>query len=315
MRKPTLKKHCTPLHNNTTHRELEKFRILLTEQGYITDRAVSMSVFLSFQLEKPLLVEGPAGVGKTEIAKVMAAALQTDLIRLQCYEGLDATHALYEWNYQRQLLHLKMVENNQQSVEEKEKTIFSEAFLLKRPLLKAITHHKKPVLLIDEVDRSDEEFESFLLEVLSDWQITIPETGTISAVNIPQVILTSNRTRELSEALRRRCLYLYIDYPDFEKEWSIVNNKLPGIDKTFSSQICRFMQQLRKIKLEKTPGIAETIDWAASLSALHIDHLDKNTVSETLGVVLKDWRDMREVQLSLSELLEKSGVQSKVDNV
>ena len=302
------------MHNNTTHRELEKFRNLLTEQGYITDRAVSMSVFLSFHLEKPLLVEGPAGVGKTEIAKVMAAALQTDLIRLQCYEGLDATHALYEWNYQRQLLHLKMVENNQQSVEEKEKTIFSEAFLLKRPLLKAITHHKKPVLLIDEVDRSDEEFESFLLEVLSDWQITIPETGTITAVNKPQVILTSNRTRELSEALRRRCLYLYIDYPDFDKEWRIVNNKIPGIDKTFSSQICYFMQHLREMKLEKTPGIAETIDWAASLSALHIDHLDKNTVSETLGVVLKDWRDMREVQLSLSELLEKAGIQSKLDN-
>lgn len=274
-----------------------------------------MSVFLSMQLEKPLLIEGPAGVGKTEIAKVMAAALQTDLIRLQCYEGLDSTHSLYEWNYQRQLLHLKMVENNQQSIEEKEKTIFSEAFLLKRPLLKAITHNKKPVLLIDEVDRSDEEFESFLLEVLSDWQITIPETGTIKASHIPQVILTSNRTRELSEALRRRCLYLYIDYPDFDKEWMIINNKLPGIDKTFSSQICYFMQQLRKMKLEKIPGIAETIDWASSLSALHIDHLDKNIVSETLGVVLKDWRDMREVQLSLHELLEKAGIQSKMDNV
>ena len=300
---------------NNTHLELEKLRVLLTEQGYITDPAVSMSVFLSLQLEKPLLIEGPAGVGKTEIAKVMASALQTDLIRLQCYEGLDATHSLYEWNYQRQLLHLKMVENNQQSIEEKEKTIFSEAFLLKRPLLKAITYGKKPVLLIDEVDRADEEFESFLLEVLSDWQITIPETGTIKATHIPQVILTSNRTRDLSEALRRRCLYLYIDYPDFDKEWLIVNKKLPGIDKTFSSQICYFMQQLRKMKLEKTPGIAETIDWAASLSALHIDHLDKNTVTETLGVVLKNWRDMRDVQLSLSELLEKAGVKSKMDSI
>jgi len=300
---------------NNTHLELEKLRILLTEQGYITDPAVSMSVFLSLQLEKPLLIEGPAGVGKTEIAKVMASALQTDLIRLQCYEGLDATHSLYEWNYQRQLLHLKMVENNQQSVEEKEKTIFSEAFLLKRPLLKAITYDKKPVLLIDEVDRADEEFESFLLEVLSDWQITIPETGTIKATHIPQVILTSNRTRDLSEALRRRCLYLYIDYPDFDKEWLIVNKKLPGIDKTFSSQICYFMQQLRKMKLEKTPGIAETIDWAASLSALHIDHLDKTTVSETLGVVLKNWRDMRDVQMSLTELLEKAGVKSKMDSI
>jgi MoxR-like ATPase len=285
---------------------------MLHDQGYITDDSVTMSVFLSLQLNKPLLIEGPAGVGKTEIAKVMANALQTDLIRLQCYEGLDATHALYEWNYQRQLLHLKMVEYNQQSVEEKEKTIFSDSFLMKRPLLQAITHHKKPVLLIDEIDRSDEEFESFLLEVLSDWQITIPEIGTIRSTYIPQVILTSNRTRELSEALRRRCLYLYIDYPDFEKEWMIVKNKLPGIDKKLAEQITRFMQQLRMIKLEKTPGIAETLDWAAALSALHIDHLDKDIIEQTLGVVIKDWGDTRQVQMSLSELMEKTGVYSKL---
>lgn len=285
---------------------------MLYEQGYITDDSVAMSVFLSLQLNKPLLIEGPAGVGKTEIAKVMANALKTDLIRLQCYEGLDATHALYEWNYQRQLLHLKMVEHNQQPVEEKEKTIFSDSFLMKRPLLQAITHHKKPVLLIDEIDRSDEEFESFLLEVLSDWQITVPEIGTIKATHIPQVILTSNRTRELSEALRRRCLYLYIDYPDFEKEWTIVKNKIPGIDAKLAEQITGFIQQLRIIKLEKTPGIAETLDWAAALSALHIDHLDKNIIEQTLGVVLKDWRDTRQVQLSLSELMEKTGVVSKL---
>ena len=285
---------------------------MLYEQGYITDDSVAMSVFLSLQLNKPLLIEGPAGVGKTEIAKVMANALQTDLIRLQCYEGLDATHALYEWNYQRQLLHLKMVEHNNQLVEEKEKTIFSDSFLMKRPLLQAITHHKKPVLLIDEIDRSDEEFESFLLEVLSDWQITVPEIGTIKATHIPQVILTSNRTRELSEALRRRCLYLYIDYPDFEKEWTIVKNKIPAIDTKLAEQITGFMQQLRIIKLEKTPGIAETLDWAAALSALHIDHLDKNIIEQTLGVVLKDWRDTRQVQLSLSELMEKTGVHSKL---
>jgi len=285
---------------------------MLYEQGYITDDSVAMSVFLSLQLNKPLLIEGPAGVGKTEIAKVMANALRTDLIRLQCYEGLDATHALYEWNYQRQLLHLKMVEHNQQAVEEKEKTIFSDSFLMKRPLLQAITHDKKPVLLIDEIDRSDEEFESFLLEILSDWQITIPEIGTIKATHIPQVILTSNRTRELSEALRRRCLYLYIDYPDFEKEWMIVKNKVPSIDKKLAEQITGFMQQLRTIKLEKTPGIAETLDWAAALSALHIDHLDKNIIEQTLGVVLKDWRDTRQVQMSLSELMEKTGVHSKL---
>lgn len=286
---------------------------MLLSQGYITDDAVAMSLFLSLQLDKPLLVEGPAGVGKTEIAKVMANALQTDLIRLQCYEGLDATHALYEWNYQRQLLHIKMTEHDLKSIDEKEKTIFSDSFLMKRPLLQAITHHKRPLLLIDEIDRSDEEFESFLLEVLSDWQITIPETGTIKATHIPQVILTGNRTRELSEALRRRCLYLYIDYPDFEKEWLIVKNKIPGIDAKLAEQISRFMQQLRIMKLEKTPGLSETLDWAMALSSLHIDHLDKNIIEQTLGVVIKDWRDTREVQLSLSELMEKTGIISKLD--
>ncbi len=295
--------------------QLHNIKTMLLEQGYITDESVAMSVFLSLQLQKPLLIEGPAGVGKTEIAKVMAKALQTDLIRLQCYEGLDATHALYEWNYQRQLLHLKMVEHNEQSVDEKEKTIFSDDFLMKRPLLQAITHYRKPVLLIDEVDRSDEEFESFLLEVLSDWQITIPEIGTIKATYIPQVILTSNRTRELSEALRRRCLYLYIDYPDFEKEWVIVKSKVSSVDTKLAEQICHFMQKLRDMKLEKTPGIAETLDWAMALAALHIDYLDKTIVEQTLGVVLKDWRDTRQVQLSLNELLKKTGVHSKLDNL
>jgi MoxR-like ATPase len=295
--------------------ELKDIKLMLQEQGYITDDTVAMSVFLSLQLNKPLLVEGPAGVGKTEIAKVMARAMGTDLIRLQCYEGLDANHALYEWNYQKQLLHLKMVEHNNQGVEEKEKTIFNDSFLMKRPLLQAITHHKKPVLLIDEIDRSDEEFESFLLEVLSDWQITIPETGTIKATYIPQVILTGNRTRELSDALRRRCLYLYIDYPDFEKEWQIVKNKVPGIDNALAENIARFMQQLRSKRLEKTPGLSETLDWATALSALHIDHLDKTIIEQTLGLVIKDWRDTRQVQLSLSELLEKTGVTSKLDKL
>jgi MoxR-like ATPase len=285
---------------------------MLQQQGYITDKAIAMSVFLSLQLNKPLLIEGPAGVGKTEIAKVMANALQTDLIRLQCYEGLDATHALYEWNYQRQLLHLKMTEHDTHTIDEKERTIFSEPFLMKRPLLQAITHSQKPVLLIDEVDRSDEEFESFLLEVLSDWQITIPEIGTIKATHIPQVILTGNRTRELSEALRRRCLYLYIDYPDFEKEWLIVKNKVPAIDAKLSEQITRFMQELRKMKLEKTPGLAETLDWAMALAALHVDHLDKTIIEQTLGVVLKEWQDTRQVQLSLNELLEKTGIHTRI---
>jgi len=298
-------------HSNTI--QLSTISQMLHAQGYITDEAVAMSVFLSLQLNKPLLVEGPAGVGKTEIAKVMAKALNTDLIRLQCYEGLDATHAFYEWNYQRQLLHLKMTEHNDQSIEEREKTIFSDAFLMKRPLLQAITHHQKPVLLIDEIDRSDEEFESFLLEVLSDWQITIPETGTIKATFIPQVILTGNRTRELSEALRRRCLYLYIDYPDFEKEYMVVMGKVPQVNTKLAEQITRFMQQLRLMKLEKTPGIAETLDWAMALTALHIDYLDKQIIEQTLGVILKDWRDTRQVQLSLSELMEKTGIISKIE--
>ena len=286
---------------------------MLHEQGYITEPAIVMSVFLAMQLHKPLLVEGPAGVGKTEIAKVMAKALNTNLIRLQCYEGLDATHALYEWNYQRQLLHLKMVEGKQKSVQELEETIFSDKFLLKRPLLQAITQDKPPVLLIDEIDRSDEEFESFLLEVLSDWQISIPEIGTIRANHIPQVIVTSNRVRELSEALRRRCLYLWIEYPDFEKELRIVKSKVPGIDARLSEQICLFMQEVRKMRLEKIPGIAETLDWARALASLHFEHLEKELVESTLGIILKDWQDVRQTQLSLSELLEKVGAVSKLE--
>jgi MoxR-like ATPase len=294
------------------NKDLNKIQTLLAEQGYISDPSVVMSVFLSMKLPKPLLVEGPAGVGKTEIAKVMARALDTDLIRLQCYEGLDATHALYEWNYQQQLLHLKIEERDPSvSKHQIEQALFSEKFLLKRPLLQAITQSKPPVLLIDEIDRSDEEFESFLLEVLSDWQITIPEIGTITAKHIPNVVLTGNRTRELSEALRRRCLYLYIDYPDFDKELAIVRSKVPQIDERLGRQICAFMQELRQMKLDKTPGVAETLDWAQALAALHIDYLDKTIVEETLGVVLKDWSDTRQVQMSLTELYDKVGIVSK----
>jgi MoxR-like ATPase len=294
---------------------LERVQGMLLKQGYITEPSIVMSVFLAMELRKPLLIEGPAGVGKTEIAKVMASALDTDLIRLQCYEGLDATHALYEWNYQQQLLHLKLAEQSSQSLEEKEQQIFSDRFLLKRPLLQAITHHKAPVLLIDEIDRADEEFESFLLEVLSDWQISIPEIGTITATHIPQVIVTSNRVRELSEALRRRCLYLWISYPELEKEVRIVQNKLPGIDERLAVEICHFMQEVRKLRLEKVPGIAETLDWAMALSALHIDHLEKELVESTLGIILKDWQDIRHAQDSLSELFEKVGAISKLDSL
>lgn len=292
--------------------DINKVKDLLSKQGYISDDAISMSIHLSLLLQKPLLVEGPAGVGKTEIAKVLARALDTELIRLQCYEGLDANHAIYEWNYQKQLLFLKMQENENMSLEEKEASIFSDAFLMKRPLLKSISQDKAPVLLIDEIDRSDEEFESFFLELLSDWQITIPEIGTQKAKTIPHVIITGNRTRELSEALRRRCLYLWIDYPDFDKELDIVLSKNPDINKKLADQICLFMTEVRKLKLEKNPGIAETLDWATALSSMHIEHLDKEIVESTLGVILKDWQDIRTSQDSLAELFEKVGIKQKL---
>ncbi|HXF83063.1 MAG TPA: MoxR family ATPase [bacterium] len=278
------------------HPEIARIQSMLDGQGYIADQNLATAVYLAIQLRKPLLIEGAAGVGKTEVAKVMARALGTDLIRLQCYEGLDATTSLYEWNYQRQLLHIRLQERSELAPEAREREIFSEAFLLKRPLLAAITHHRAPVLLIDEVDRADEEWEAFLLEVLSDWQVTIPEIGTITAAHIPHVVLTSNRTRELGDALRRRCLYLWIDYPPFEKELAIVRRKVPGIEERLAEQIAGFMQLVRKTKLEKTPGIAETLDWSAALMALHRDHLDQEAVAQTLGVLFKQRDDAERVR-------------------
>lgn len=295
------------------NQELQTLNEQLQQQGYIADKPILMSVFLSQQLQRPLLVEGPPGVGKTEIAKVLARAYDTELIRLQCYEGLSAEQALYEWNYQRQLLALKLMETEQLSLEEKEDFIFDQKFLLRRPLLQAITSDRSPVLLIDEVDRADEEFESFLLELLSDWQISIPELGSIEAQHIPTVVITSNRMRDLSDALRRRCFYLWIDYPVFEKELEIVRRKLPEVDAKLGEQICHFMEALRQQKLDKVPGIAETLDWAQALAALHIDHLDKQIVEDTLGIILKDWKDVRQTSLSLSELLDQVGVISKMD--
>ena len=291
--------------------ETKQIRQMLEKQNYVADSAIVMSVYLAKTLQKPLLVEGPAGVGKTEIAKVMAKALDTDLIRLQCYEGLDANMALYEWNYQRQLLHIKLEEGSDKSLTERESTIFSEDFLLKRPLLQAITHHKPPVLLIDELDRSDEEFESFLLEILSEWQITIPEIGSIRAKEKPYVILTSNRTRELSDAVRRRCFYLWMDYPDYEKELAIVRSKVPGIDLHLAKQICIFMELIREQKLEKVPGVAETLDWARSLVMLHQDHLDPEMVKATLGIVFKDRMDIEHIKDSLADFFDKVGVKIK----
>jgi len=273
------------------HPEIARIQTMLDEQGYVADEALATSVYLAIQLRKPLLIEGAAGVGKTEVAKVMARAMNTDLIRLQCYEGLDATTSLYEWNYQRQLLHIRLLEQSDKSLEVKEREIFSEPFLLKRPLLAAITHHRAPVLLLDEVDRGDDEWESFLLEVLSDWQVSIPEIGTIKAQHIPYVVLTSNRTRELGDALRRRCLYLWIDYPIFDKELAIVRRKVPGVNGQLAEQIAAFMQFVRRTKLEKTPGLAETLDWSAALIALHRDHLDRDAVEQTLGVLFKQRDD------------------------
>ena len=291
--------------------ETEKIKQMLEEQDYVADPSILMSVYLAKTLHKPLLIEGPAGVGKTEIAKVMAKALNTELIRLQCYEGLDANMALYEWNYQRQLLHIKLDEKSEKTLEEKENSIFSETFLLKRPLLQALTEPQAPVLLIDELDRSDEEFESFLLEILSEWQITIPEVGTIRAKEPPYVILTSNRTRELSDAVRRRCFYLWLDYPEFDKELAIVRSKVPGIDENLGQQICIFMEMIRDEKLEKVPGVAETLDWARALVALHQDHLDLEMIEATLGIVFKDKVDVEHIKESLPSFLDRVDVQMK----
>ncbi|HLH24042.1 MAG TPA: MoxR family ATPase [Chloroflexota bacterium] len=269
----------------------------MESQGYITDQAIATTVYLAMALHKPVLIEGQAGVGKTEVAKVLSAMLETDLIRLQCYEGLDANTALYEWNYPKQMLRIKMEEGHARSAAETEHAIFSDAFLLKRPLLQAITYpDKAPVLLIDEIDRADEEFEAFLLEVLSDFQVTVPELGTIRASHIPYVVLTSNRTRELSDALRRRCLYLWIDYPSFDKEVRIAIGRVPGINERLAKQICAFMETVRQVRLMKTPGVAETLDWAMALGALHRDELDPETVEETLGCVFKDNRDIQKLR-------------------
>ena len=274
--------------------EIRKIQQMMEDAQYVTDAPVATSVHLAMTLRKPLLIEGHAGVGKTEVAKVMSRMLHTNLIRLQCYEGLDAATALYEWNYQKQLLHIRLSESSARPVGEKEQEIFSEGFLLRRPLLQAITQElQSPVLLVDEVDRSDEEFEAFMLEIVADWQVTIPEIGTVKATHPPYVILTSNRTRELSDALRRRCLYLWIDYPTFEKELRIVERKVPGLDARLAREVARFMESLRQVRLAKVPGVAETLDWANALAALHADHLDEEVITETLGCVLKDADDIK----------------------
>ena len=291
--------------------EIRHIQELMEREAYVTDVSVATAVHLAIALRKPLLIEGHAGVGKTEVAKVLASALGANLIRLQCYEGLDAATALYEWNYPRQLLHIKLDERSDRSLEEREASIFTEPFLLRRPLLQAITQENgAPVLLVDEVDRSDEEFEAFLLEVLSDFQVTVPEIGTIRATSIPYVVLTSNRSRELSEALRRRCLYLWIGYPSFDKELRIVRAKVPGIAERLAVEVTRFVQTVRGLKLAKVPGLAETIDWAAALVALHAPALDEEIVRQTLGCFLKDEADHRalEAELDAGRLAAMAGL-------
>ena len=284
--------------------DIRKIQDMMEAAEYVTDAPVATSVHLAMRLRKPLLIEGPAGVGKTEVAKVMARMLGTNLIRLQCYEGLDASTALYEWNYQKQLLHIKLEESvhDTRAMPEKEHEIFSEAFLLRRPLLQAITQDSQaPVLLVDEIDRSDEELEAFMLEVFSDWQVTIPEIGTIKATHPPYVILTSNRTRELSDALRRRCLYLWLDYPSPDKEIRIIGRKVPGINGRLAREIAKFMESVRQVRLAKVPGVAETLDWAQALASLHADHIDEALVGETLGCVLKDVDDMKRFRAEVAK--------------
>ncbi len=282
--------------------EIQRIQDVMERESYITDRQVATAVHLALALGKPLLVEGHPGVGKTEIAKVLSRVLDTTLIRLQCYEGLDVSSALYEWNYPKQLLHIKLGERTDTPLDQREHDLFSERFLFKRPLLAALTQvDKAPVLLIDEVDRADEEFEAFLLEMLSDFQVTIPELGTVRATHRPVVVLTSNRTRDLSEALRRRCLYLWIDYPTLEKELRIVRTKVPGLADQLAQQVARFMQSLRRTPLARTPGVSEALDWAAALESLAVQELDADAVRETLGCIVKDEGDLRTVEQALAE--------------
>ena len=289
-------------------------RARFRERHFILNDAFATALQLMMALGKPLLLEGPAGVGKTETAKVLADVLGARLIRLQCYEGLDAMTALYEWNYPRQMLRIRMTEGADASLEQREAQIFGDEFLLRRPLLEAIVQATTPVLLIDEVDRADEAFEAFLLEVLAEWQVTIPEVGTIRATHPPHVILTSNRTRELSDALRRRCLFFWIPYPTLDEEIAILHARIPGLPERLAGQIARAVQVLRSLPLQKAPGVAETLDWTRALIELHRDHLDWKALDATLGCVLKVHEDRAvldgerdRLQAAVDETLQPGG--------
>lgn len=287
---------------------VDSLQMALGGEDYIAERGLAVAIYLALKTGKPLFLEGDAGVGKTEIAKVLAAMLDTDLIRMQCYEGLDINTAVYEWNYAGQILHLRLMEAEGLARDDMESELFSERFLLKRPLFQAIERSKNgkaPVLLIDELDRSDEEFEAFLLELLSDFQISIPELGTVKAASPPIVIVTSNRTREIHDALKRRCLYFWIDYPHFHKELQIVERKAPDVPPMLARQITAFIQDMRSMELFKRPGVAETLDWTAALLALDKYELALETVQDTLGVILKYQDDI--------EMLDPTTIQNMID--
>lgn len=289
-----------------TFESVDQLESILQTERYVADRGLATTLYLTLKLGKPLLLEGEPGVGKTEIAKVLSAALNTPLIRLQCYEGLDASSAIYEWDYPRQMLFLRSLEAT--SVLDREtvkRDLFSDEFLLKRPLLQAIdaAHDRSPVLLIDEVDRADQELEAFLLEILSDFQVTVPELGTIRAEHVPIVILTSNRTREIHDALKRRCLYYWIDFPDYEKELRILSARVPEVPGRLAKQIVGFTQGLREVDLFKSPGMAETLDWARALRALGTSELNDGVVEDTLGVILKYQEDVDRIRGDVSQRL------------
>ena len=284
--------------------EVRAMQAAMEREGYIAEPAIATAVYLARTMRKPLLIEGDAGVGKTEIAKVLAGILDTELIRLQCYEGIDVSTALYEWNYQRQMLRLRIAGTEGREPAQTEQMIFSRDCLLERPLLRAITHPDgPPVLLIDEIDRADDGFEAFLLEILSDFQVTIPELGPIAARHVPYAVLTSNRTRELGDALRRRCFYLYVEHPSLEKEIRIIRARVPEVMDGLAREVAAVMQALRARRLQKQPGVAETLDWTRALMALQLERLDAATVEETLGCILKDQHDVQELTTNDVEAL------------
>jgi MoxR-like ATPase len=309
----TTTENADPVVAGRTFETVDQLEAALRGEKYITDRSLATTLFLTLRLRKPLLLEGEAGVGKTEIAKVLASILDVPLIRLQCYEGLDASAAIYEWDYPRQMLYLRTLEAtggiDQMAAR---RDLFSDEFLLKRPLLQAIdaSHDKSPVLLIDEVDRADQELEAFLLELLSDFQVTVPELGTIRAEHNPIVILTSNRTREIHDALKRRCLYYWIDFPTYQKEFRILSAKVPDASERLRTQICGFTQGLREVDLFKPPGMAETLDWATALLALGTTELSNESVDDTLGVILKYQEDVDRIRGDQAETLIERATRS-----